>query len=52
MVQLNEFDINPFKPNEISHLFQLEHSISNFRGVVWYFIFFFQILIEYSVCKQ
>ena len=31
---------NPFKQDGISHYCQLEQSISNFRGVVWYFCHF------------
>ena len=30
----------PFKLNRISHFYRLEHYISNFRGVGWYFSFF------------
>ena len=32
---------NPFMPNGISHLYQLEQSISVLRYVRWYFSFFF-----------
>ena len=30
---------NPFMPNEISHCYQLENSISVLRDVRWYFPF-------------
>ena len=52
VVQLNEFDINPFKRNGISHLFKLEQSFSNFRVLGGILFLFFQILIEYSVSKR
>ena len=28
---------NPFKPNGISHLYQMEHSISVLKDIWWYF---------------
>ena len=43
---------NPFKPNGISHYYQLDKPISSFRGAGWYFFsIFMHILIEYSVSK-
>ena len=44
--------VNPFKPNELSYLYQLDKSISYFRGVGWYIFIIFQISIEGSVSKQ
>ena len=44
-------DINPFMPNRISHCYELDESISNFRVAGWYFSFFIQILKETSVSK-
>ena len=44
-------DINPFMQNGISHCYELDESISNFRVVGWYFSFFIQILKITSVCK-
>ena len=43
---------NPLNPNGISHYYQLEQSIPNFRGVGWYLFYPAQSLIEDSVCKQ
>ena len=43
--------INPFMPNVFSHPYQLDDSISNFRGVGWFSIFI-QILKGTSVSKQ
>ena len=34
---LFSFHFNPFKPNELSYHYQQDESISNFRGVGWYF---------------
>ena len=34
---------NPFMPNRISHGDQVEQSISNLRGVKWYFSFLFKL---------
>ena len=31
--------INPFMPNVLPHLYQLNESVSNFRVVGWYFSF-------------
>ena len=36
------FDLNPFKPNGISHCYQLDQSISILRVVGWYFTFLFK----------
>ena len=36
------FSIDPFMPNVLSHPFQLDESISNFRIVGWYFSFLFK----------
>ena len=44
-------NINPFKPNGISHWYQLDQSIPVFRILKWYFVFI-QILKEHSVIKQ
>ena len=44
--------VNPFEPNEISHSYQLDQSISVLRIVGWYFSFLFKNLQEISVSKQ
>ena len=36
------FIVNPFKPKEHSYLYQKDKSISNFRGVGWYYPFLFK----------
>ena len=33
-------NIYPFKPNGISHRYQLDNSVFNFSGVGWYFSYF------------
>ena len=38
---------NPFKPNEISHSYQFDQSISVLRAVWWYFSFLFKC--KYSI---
>ena len=43
---------NPFKLNAISRSYQLDQFISVLKVVGWYFSFFIQILIGYSVRKQ
>ena len=35
---------SPFMPNGLSHLYQLDEFISNFRFVEWYFSFVFKFL--------
>ena len=37
-----QYGFNPFKPNGISHCYQLEQSISVLRDVGWYFSIFFK----------
>ena len=39
---LKKIMFNPFKPNGISHSYQLDQSISVFRVVGWYFSFLFK----------
>ena len=34
--------VNPFKPNGISHSYQLDQTISGLRVVVWHFSFLFK----------
>ena len=34
------YNFNPFKPNELSYLHLLDETISNIRGVGWYFFHF------------
>ena len=44
---------NPFMPNEFSHLYQLDESISNFRVVVLLSdIFHFDSNFDRTLCKQ
>ena len=41
-IYLSLLHLNPFKPNEISHNYQMEHSISILRVVGWYMSFLFK----------
>ena len=49
MKQIQFLMINPFMPNEFSHLYQLDEFIYNFRVVGWYFLkFLFNLFYVYS----
>ena len=43
-------NLNPFKPNRISHFYQLDQSISILRAVGWYFQFYSNFIRTF--CKQ
>ena len=40
-VQWELFGVNPFKPNEISHYYQVDQPISALMVVMWYLFFLF-----------
>ena len=42
--QLSQYSFNPFMPNEISHHYDLDESISNFRVVGLYISFLLTFL--------
>ena len=44
--------LNPYSPSGIVHPYQMDESISKFRGVWCTFLIFILFLIEISVCKQ
>ena len=44
--------INPFKPNEISHYYQMDQSISVFKGCWMVFFIFNQIFKGHLISKQ
>ena len=49
-ISTNEVTINLLTPNGISRSYQLDQSISIFRGAWWYFSFLFKF--NRTFCKQ
>ena len=48
--EYSRITFNPFKPNRISHFYQIDQSISVLRVVCWYFSFLF--IFKRNLCKQ
>ena len=39
-LNMKKINFNPFMANGLSHCYELDESISNFRDIGWYFLIF------------